>query len=93
MDCFNNFSFDWVGDTKVKIMQNIRSTFFKKKILIYGFAKSGSATLEFLRKKKSKIYCWDDSFLVRKKIKKKYLFNIKKKIPDNFFDYIFISQV
>ena len=51
-------------------MGNLRSKFAKKKILIYGFAKSGLATLKFLKKIKSKIYCWDDNFLVRKSIKK-----------------------
>ena len=60
-------------------MRNIKSKFTNKKILIYGFAKSGLATLKFLRKIKSKIYCWDDNSLVRKDIKKKYLLNFKKK--------------
>ena len=80
MDYFNNFSFDWIGDTKIEIMKNLRSKFTKKKILIYGFAKSGLSTLKFLKKIKSEIYCWDDNFSVRKNIKKKYLFNFKKKI-------------
>ena len=51
-------------------MQNSRSKFAKKKILIYGFAKSGLATLKFLKKIKSEIYCWDDNSFVRKSIKK-----------------------
>ena len=72
-------------------MQNLRSKFAKKKILIYGLAKSGLATLKFLKKIKSKVYCWDDNFLVRKVIKKKYLPNFKKKITNNFFDFIVVS--
>ncbi len=51
-------------------MQNLSSQFVKKKILIYGFAKSGLATLKFLKKIKSEIYCWDDNSFVRKSIKK-----------------------
>ena len=72
-------------------MKNLRSKFTKKKILIYGFAKSGLSTLKFLKKIKSEIYCWDDNFSVRKNIKKKYLFNFKKKIENNFFDFIVVS--
>ena len=34
-------------------MRNLSSKFAKKKILIYGFAKSGLATLKFLKKIKS----------------------------------------
>ncbi len=56
-------------------MRNLSSKFAKKKILIYGLAKSGLATLKFLKKIKSEIYCWDDNSFVRKSIKKKYLLN------------------
>ena len=72
-------------------MRNLSSKFEKKKILIYGLAKSGLSTLRFLKKIKSEIYCWDDNFLVRKSIKKNYLLNFKKKIANNFFDFIVIS--
>ena len=72
-------------------MRNLRLKFAKKKILIYGLAKSGLSTLRFLKKIKSEIYCWDDNFLVRKSIKKNYLLNFKKKIANNFFDFIVIS--
>ena len=72
-------------------MKNLRSKFAKKKILIYGFAKSGLSTLKFLKKIKSEIYCWDDNSFVRKSIKKKYLLNLKKKITNNFFDFIVVS--
>ncbi len=72
-------------------MRNLGSKFAKKKILIYGFAKSGLATLNFLKKIKSKIYCWDDNSFVRKSIKKKYLFNFKKKLTKDFIDFIVVS--
>ena len=72
-------------------MWNSGSKFVKKKILIYGFAKSGLATLKFLKKTKSIIYCWDDDLLVRKNIKKKYLLNLTNKEINNFFDFIVVS--
>ena len=61
-------------------MRNLSSKFAKKKILIYGFAKSGLATLKFLKKIKSEIYCWDDNSFVRKSIKKKIFIKFQKKI-------------
>jgi len=78
LDYINNFGFNWISDSKIEIMRNLSSKFAKKKILIYGLAKSGLATLKFLKKIKSKIYCWDDNSFVRKSIKKKYLLNLKK---------------
>ena len=72
-------------------MRNIKSKFTNKKILIYGFAKSGLATLKFLKKIKSEIYCWDDNSFVRKSIKKKYLLNFKKKLTNDFIDFIVVS--
>ena len=72
-------------------MHNLKSIFSNKKILIYGLAKSGLASLKFLKKKKSKIYCWDDNILVRKNISKKNLLNYKRDIKDNFFDFIVVS--
>ena len=56
-----------------------KSKFAKKIFFVYGLAKSGLATVEFLKKTKSKIVCWDDNRLVRKNIKKRYLLNSKKK--------------
>ena len=56
-----------------------KSKFEKKIFFVYGFAKSGLATLEFLKKTNSEIICWDDNALVRKNIKKQYLLNSKKK--------------
>ena len=71
-------------------MKNIKSIFSDKKFFIYGFAKSGHATFNFLKKMKADICCWDDNILVRKTIKKKYLFNLKKK-KNFFFDFIVVS--
>ena len=62
---------------------NVNSKIFtNKKILIYGLGKSGQSSFTFLRKKKNKIYLYDD--------KKKNLFkaNQIKKIQ---FDAIIIS--
>ena len=55
------------------------SKFAKKIFFVYGFAKSGLATLEFLKKTNSEIVCWDDNVLVRKNIKKKIFIKFKKK--------------
>ena len=41
-------------------MNGNSNIFIKKKILIYGLGKSGQSTLSFLRKKKNKIYLYDD---------------------------------
>ena len=72
-------------------MKYSKLKFTNKKFFIYGFAKSGLATLKFLKKNKSKIICWDDNILVRKNIKKKYLLNPKKKLDNQSFDYIVVS--
>ena len=72
-------------------MQNLKSIFSNKKILIYGLAKSGFATLKFLKKFKPKIYCWDDNILVRKNIKKENLLHYSERLTDNFFDFIIVS--
>ena len=72
-------------------MHNSKIIFANKKILIYGLAKSGLATLKFLKKFKSEIYCWDDNILVRKNIKKNNLLDYKKKTTNNFFDFIVVS--
>ena len=72
-------------------MQYLKSKFTKKNFFIYGLAKSGLATLKFLKKTESNIFCWDDNVLARKNINKKYLLNTKKKNTNKFFDYIVIS--
>ncbi len=65
--------------------------FYNKKILIYGFARTGISTFNFLKKKYNQISCWDDSLKVRKKINKKYLVNSKNELIKNFYDFIVIS--
>ena len=65
-------------------MKYSKLKFDNKKFFIYGLAKSGLATFEFLKKTKSEIICWDDNQLVRKSIKKKYLLNQKKKLNKQF---------
>ena len=65
--------------------------FYNKKILIYGFARTGISTFNFLKKKYNQISCWDDSLKVRKKINKKYLDNLKNELIKNFYDFIVIS--
>ncbi len=71
-------------------MLNNKKIFSKKKILIYGFGRSGQSVFKFL-KKNNKIYLYDDQKLniENKEIKKKFIsFKeiIKKKI-----DHIIIS--
>ena len=63
-----------------------------KKIAIYGMGKSGCSVAKELKNQNSKLFCWDDSINVRKKIKKlkfpidKFWLN-----KNNTFDYIVIS--
>jgi len=63
-----------------------------KKIAIYGMGKSGCSVAKELKNQNSKLFCWDDSINVRKKVKKlkfpidKFWLNKKKT-----FDYIVIS--
>ncbi len=66
-----------------------KTIFYKKKILIYGFGKSGCASYKFLRKKNScKIF--DDN---KKNILSKYKGQIinYKQIKKKIFDYIVLS--
>ena len=84
MDYFNNSSYDWFGNTQIKITENYLSIFLNKRILIYGSGKSGLSTLEFL-KNKCEVFLYDD-------FKK----NLKKSISEKFilknqFDFIIIS--
>jgi len=67
--------------------QNI---FFNKKILIYGFGKSGVSAYKFL-KKQNQIYLYDDKKIISKnKQTKKKIINYKEVIKKNI-DYIIIS--
>ena len=55
-------------------MLNNKKIFSKKKILIYGFGRSGQSVFKFL-KKNNKIYLYDDQKLniENKEIKKKFI--------------------
>ena len=67
--------------------QNI---FFNKKILIYGFGKSGVSAYKFL-KKQNQIYLYDDKKIISKNLQtKKKIINYKEVIKKNI-DYIIIS--
>ena len=63
-------------------MNGNSNIFIKKKILIYGLGKSGQSSLSFLKKKKNKIYLYDD--------KKKNLIKADQ-IKKICFDAIIIS--
>jgi UDP-N-acetylmuramoylalanine--D-glutamate ligase len=71
-------------------MLNNKNIFYKKKILIYGFGKSGLSAYKFL-KKSNQIYLYDDKKMITKniEIKKKFL-DYKKVIKKNI-DYIIVS--
>jgi len=70
-------------------MNDLQNLLSKKKILIYGFGKSGYASFNFL-KKKSFCKIFDDKL---KNIPKKYKKNIinYKQISRSFFDFIVLS--
>ena len=51
LDNINNSSHDRFGNFKTKIMDDLQNLLFKKKILIYGFGKSGQACFKFLNTK------------------------------------------
>jgi len=90
LDYFYNFSNDWLGNIKIKIMLNNENIFLKKKILIYGLGKTGLSTYQYLKKKNS-IYLFDDKKnpIKNKDIKKKL---IKfKDIKSEEIDHIIIS--
>ena len=67
-------------------MLNNKNIFSKKKILIYGFGRSGISAYKFL-KKKNEIYLFDDN----KNIKFKNVITNYDKIRNKDLDYIIIS--
>ena len=70
-------------------MLNLRNNFYNKKILIYGFGKTGKSCFNFL--KKNRIIVYDDNYkTIPSNIKNKYSLSLKK-IKKQFFDYIVIS--
>ena len=90
MDYIYNFSNDWFGNIKIKIMLNINNIFFNKKILIYGLGKSGLSAYQYL-KKHNTLYLFDDQkkIIQNKKIKKRLI--KYKSINKNKFDRIILS--
>ena len=70
----------------MKLKENF---FFRKKILVYGLGKSGSACFDFLIKKNNLIV-FDDNFSIKNKKYNKYFFS-PRRIKKTNFDYIFIS--
>jgi len=67
------------------------NSFYNRKIFIYGLARTGLATLNFLKNKGNQIICWDDESKIRKKIKKEYLLKSLKQLKKISFDFIVIS--
>ena len=67
------------------------SNFCNKKIFIYGLARTGISTLNFLKNKGNKLICWDDKLKIRKKISKKFLLKSTKQLNKHLFDFIVIS--
>ena len=41
-----------------------------KKIAIYGMGLTGLSAAKAFKKLNAEVYCWDDSFKIRKKVKK-----------------------
>ena len=71
---------------------NISSaSFYNRKIFIYGLARTGLSTLNYLKNKENQIICWDDENKIRKKIEKKYLLKSLKQLKKISFDFIVIS--
>ena len=65
--------------------------FYNKKIFIYGLARTGISTLNFLKNKGNKLICWDDKPKTRKKISKNFLLKSTKQLNKHLFDFIVIS--
>ena len=65
--------------------------FYNKKIFIYGLARTGISTLNFLKNKGNKLICWDDKLETRKKISKNFLLKSTKQLNKHLFDFIVIS--
>ncbi len=72
-------------------MNLLSRNFYNKKIFIYGLARTGISTLNFLKKKGNKLICWDDKLETRKKISKNFLLKSTKQLNKHLFDFIVIS--
>ena len=71
-------------------MLDLRNKFKNKKLLIYGFGKSGKACLNYLNKNNKVSIFDDDKKIIPKKLINSKFIN-KKKINYQKFDYIIIS--
>lgn len=71
-------------------MLNFKDKLKNKKILIYGFGKTGRSCFNFL-KKNNKITIYDDNHKILPKKIKNYYFLKKNNIKKNFYEYIVIS--
>ena len=71
-------------------MLDLRNNFSSKKLLIYGFGKSGKACLNYLNKKNNISIFDDNKKIIPKKLKNSKFIN-KVKINHEKFDYIIIS--
>jgi len=90
LDYFYNFSNDWFGNIKIKIMLKNKNIFYKKKILIYGLGKSGLSSYQFL-KKKNELFLFDDKKFFTKNVDIKNKIIKYKNIRNKEFDNIIIS--
>lgn len=71
-------------------MLDLRNNFSSKKLLIYGFGKSGKACLNYLNKRNNISIFDDNKKIIPKKLKNSKFIN-KVKINHEKFDYIIIS--
>ena len=71
-------------------MLNFKDKLKNKKILIYGFGKTGRSCFNFL-KKNNEITIYDDNHKILPKKIKNYYFLKKNNIKKNFYEYIVIS--
>ena len=71
-------------------MTNLKK-YQNKKIAIYGMGKTGFSAAKIFKKLKAKVYCWDDSKIVRKKVKKLNFKISKFWLEQNLIDKIVIS--
>ena len=62
-----------------------------KRIAVYGMGLTGYSAAKTLKKLGAKIYCWDDNYNIRKKIKKLNIPISKFWLEKDFIDNIVIS--
>ena len=62
-----------------------------KKIAIYGMGLTGLSAAKAFKKLNAEVYCWDDSFKIRKKVKKLKFYLNKFWLHKNLIDFIVLS--